>query len=141
MDSYLDENDGIPVIIVPESLDIHDKNIKKQINGDLAEATESPYSWPLAGYEAIAGVLKEYDIELPGDFSDNSEIVLALKEEGDSNPEKPEDNQLYLYICHEENEHGDLEFYAEIVTEPELHDLLDEFDDDADENSGNDENY
>lgn len=128
--------EGIPVATVTGDLQ---PGSTKQINADLAETTNTAYEWPLAGYEAICNCLEEHGIELPLDIpgEDNSdELVFALKNKTDISDDsevKPDENQLYLYICYEENEEGKFEFYAEIVDESGLHDLLDEFDDGAEQ--------
>jgi len=146
-EDFLD-SEGLPVAIRDGNLQPgspnpeNDEETRKEINSDLAEVTSTSYSWPLAGYEAICETLEEHGIELPVDISgedSSDELVFALKDHSDDNLAEPSKNQLYIYICYVENDEGKFEFYAEIVNEPELHDVLDKFNM-ADANDNDDDN-
>jgi hypothetical protein len=135
---FLQEDVGYPVVTIVHTPGspplVLDDECKSEINAELAEITEVPYSWPLAGYEAIKNTLSEYYLNLPdiyGDLQDGTgELVFCI-----------EGTDLYLYIFHDPTEDGRTEFYAEIVNESELHDVLDDIDvGESDEESTEEEN-
>jgi hypothetical protein len=135
---YSEYESGLPVVSLvpqPEAPSLYDQTYRDEINGQLAEVTEVHYNWPEAGFEAIAGVLSEYGMTLP-DIPHNvdSEEVLLIKnlhEVEDS--QVPVSGDLFLYLYYEIPPAADEKctFYAEIVNERELEDLLDELNDET----------
>lgn len=138
--------DGLPVVSVvsqPDSPSLHDHSHRAEVNGQLAEVTDTTYRWPLAGMEAIADVLHEYGMTLPDiQFDDevSDEVVFLIKDHHEiEDPEHPPSPDLFLYIFYSPtNNDSQLEFYAEVVNEKELEELLDELnekDDDIDDDA------
>lgn len=135
---------GVPVVTMqPDASNPNDKRLRSDINADLADITSISYSWPQAGIEEIADTLWQHGLVMAGEATpneDTDEIVYGI--EGT-------EPQLFLYIFYEPTDNGKSEFYAEIVNEAELHELLDEIDvgendnnnddDDNDDNDGNSE--
>jgi hypothetical protein len=134
-------SDGLPVVLVqPGVSSPWDKSVRCEINANLAEITETAFSWPLAGFEQICEVLSEHGLhvntDLPGDAEEMDEVVYGIldsdKQEGtDGTP-------LFLYLFYEPTENGSqTEFYAEVVNENELDELLNDID--VNENDEDDE--
>lgn len=142
------QDGGYPVVSVvsqPGSLSLHDKKYRDEINSELASVTEIRYQWPLVGYESIVDVLSQFGIHLPNlDVSEENggsdEIVLGMKTEGELSDDD-ENASLFLYLFYTPTSKGNkTEWYAEIVNESELEELLNEFsEDEGDENNKNDD--
>lgn len=138
--NYSEHEAGLPVVSYipsPDSPSLYDKNYRDEVNAELAEITDVNYSWPQAGLEAIASTLNDHGLHLP-DFplDDTGEEVLLIKNPQEVvDPEAPKKMDLFLYLYHEVPTDADeqCEFYAEIVNENELEELLEELNDDGEE--------
>jgi hypothetical protein len=126
------DREGLPVVETQPDTPPLDAKQRAEINGDLADVTGDTYRWPLAGLEEIREVLGEYGLLLP-DINldeDSDEKVFMIRHDGED---------LFLYVFYHTDEDKTVEFHAELVNEKELHNLLDDLNDDTDNDEAEDD--
>lgn len=101
--------------------------VGERVNFRLSDSLEESVMLPQIGVQKIRNILHSYQLEMPALYdmhSEGDEVVVAL----DPVNESDESKFLYMIYCLNENATG-YDFYAEVVTEQEVIDILNTEDD------------
>jgi hypothetical protein len=113
-------NDFITEMKETEGLESSDSLQMDSINDQFELAFNDPVSSPESGVMRVAQILSAHGVEMP--------VIYGLDLEGDEIVIDMDSN-LHLYIIYTTNDNGLYDFYAEVVDDEGLDEILEDEDD------------
>jgi len=137
---YLTELDNISfgqAIIAHEptedaSISVSNPKVRSAINHRLSTELNHMILAPEEGVQKIRKVLHYFSLDLPALYdadSDGDELIFTVEQFGST----ANSEQFYLYLIYYLKDEGNYDFYAEIIDEQGVQEILDENESDEDE--------
>lgn len=116
------------------SISVSNPRIRSEINHRLSTEFNSIIIAPEEGIQKVRKVLHRFGLDLPALYeadTEGDELIFIVEQFGSS----ANSEEFYLYLIYYLKDEGDYDFYAELVDEQELQEIINdaEIDDDEEE--------
>lgn len=112
-----------------------DSDIRLSVNRRLIAELNDPVLSPEQGIQKIRKVLHNFNLDMPALYDadpEGDEMVIELEEMGQSSDDAKMEN-VHLYFIYYQEDNGLYEFYAEVVREGALEELLSDEDEELED--------
>lgn len=112
-----------------------DSDIRLSVNRRLIAELNDPVLSPEQGIQKIRKVLHNFNLDMPALYDadpEGDEVVIELEEMGQSSDDAKMEN-VHLYFIYYQEDNGLYEFYAEVVREGALEELLSDEDEELED--------